>query len=146
MTAPTLELDHWFAEPGGVFDGRVRLPPSPELTGRRVRGLRVELHYHTTGRGDRNQWIGPPQTFALGPDGSLQQQFVLPVPPDAPISYDGTLMRLIWSVRAVVDISMDTDPRSEVPVVVVPYGGLALYTQHRRPHPLSSRPVEPPRL
>jgi hypothetical protein len=145
MTAPTLVLDSWFAEPGGAFAGRVRMAPSPEAANGRVRGVRLELRRHTEGRGDQDQWDGPPQLFALAPDGSLYQPFVLRVPPDAPISYDGNLFRLIWTIRAVLDVRLRGDPRTELAVVVAPFGGLALYARHRRPHPLTSSAPGPPR-
>lgn len=138
LTTPTITLDGYFAEPGGSVTGRVELPgvegtdPSVE----RIREVRVLLRYRTEGRGDTDSWEGSAQAFSVGVDGALTASFNLSVPHDAPVSYDGSLLRLIWEVEARTDLRMRIDKKTTELIVVVPTGGLGLY---HHAHPLVQR-------
>ena len=138
MTAaiPVLELDNFFAEPGGRFEGRVMLPGAEGLhpTTDRIREVRVTLSYATQGRGDSDSRDGPTQTFEVNVDGSLHGTFALDVPAGGPISYDGALIRLVWTIEARTDLRLRIDKKTKVEVAVVPVGGLGLYTVA---HPLN---------
>ncbi len=134
-TTPRIEVDEWFVEIGGRLQGRVSLPgvegidPMTE----RIREVRVNLRYETEGRGDRDRWTGPAQAFDVNIDGSLYGQFALEVPAEAPISYDGSLFRLRWTVEARTDLRMRVDRKTAVEFVVIPRRGRGHY---RQPHPL----------
>lgn len=55
------------------------------------------------------------------------------IPPNAPISYDGKLLRVMYTLSIRTDTQFGRDPQIDVPVVVVPKNGLGRY---RQPHPL----------
>ena len=133
---PTVLVDDLFVEPGGTVTGRVELPgvegTNPKVE--RIREVRVVLRYRTEGRGDTDSWTSDPVGFPVAVDGSLNAEFTLDVPDDAPVSYDGSLLRLIWEVEARTNLRMRIDKKASAPVVVVPVGGLGLY---RRAHPLT---------
>lgn len=135
VTVPEIEVDDPFAEIGGVFNGRVFLPGAEGLDpdAGRIREVRVTLKCWTEGRGDTDSWNSPAQAFNVAVDGSLTAPFTLAVPTTGPISYDGSLIRVLWAIEARTDLKMRIDKKNQLPVVVVPAGGLGHY---RRPHPL----------
>lgn len=135
VAIPRLELDDWFVELGGRLQGRVTLPGAEGVdpTTERIREVRVSLRYETEGRGDRDRWTGPAQAFAVNVDGSLHAQYSLDIPTNAPISYDGSLFRVRWSVEARTDLRLRIDPKTTLEFVVIPIGGHGYYLQ---PHPL----------
>lgn len=89
----------------------------------RATAIAISLRWRTEGRGDQNNAIvqtltahftdGPPRTTTRFP-------FRLALPPDGPVSYHGTLFRVIWEVQARVDLSWGIDPRAVEPFLVVP--------------------------
>ncbi len=84
-------------------------------------GVRLELGWETEGRGDTDRAVV--QRHAVGPEhGQIPSHLeaVLTVPPDAPVSYDGQLIRVRWWVRGVVDLRLARDPVDEVAVLVTP--------------------------
>lgn len=139
---PTLGLtmDVDVAPVGGRFEGRLdRMPhldDSQEAGKHRIQGVRLELGYTTEGRGDTDGKIVDRQQFRVDDWGRLSAPFRVDVPGDAPISYDGRLIRLRWSITATVMIKMGLDRPLEIPVVVVPVNGESLYAG---PHPLTGR-------
>jgi hypothetical protein len=135
LAVPEIEVDDAFAEIGGVFNGRVFLPGAEGLDPQasRIREVRVTLKYWTEGRGDTDSWQSDPRVYNVAVDGSLAARFSLAVPPAGPISYDGSLMRVMWAIEARTDLKMRIDKKNQLPVVVVPAGGTGLY---RHPHPL----------
>lgn len=137
VATPDIELDDWFVEVGGQVRGRVLLPGAEGIdpTTERIREVRVSLRYETEGRGDRDRWTGPAQSFDVNVDGSLYGQIELSVPGDSPISYDGSLFRVRWTVEARTDLRLRIDRKTAVEFVVVPVGGRGVY---RQPHPLPS--------
>ena len=136
LITPTIILDGEFAEPGGRITGRVELPglEGTDPTVERIREVRIMLRYRTEGRGDTDSWEGPAVSFPVGVDGALTADFTLDVPSDAPVSYDGNLLRLLWEVEARTDLRLRLDKKTSQSIVIVPSGGLGLY---RHPHPLS---------
>lgn len=134
----TIQLEHDVAETGGVFSCVVdRSPTDGEVNDKtigQVRSVRIALRMYTEGRGteDREDYVT--ETLPVDEFGMTSSRVELRVPSDAPISYDGTLIRVRWLIEARTDIKLATDQRSSVPVLVVPEGGLGVYT---RPHPLT---------
>lgn len=133
---PQLDVDDWFVEIGGTLRGRVALPGAEGVdpTVERIREVRVGLRYETDGRGDRDRWNGPVQAFDVNVDGSLYGQFALDIPSSVPISYDGSLFRVRWTVEARTDLRLRIDPKTSLGFVVIPVGGHGYY---RQPHPLA---------
>lgn len=83
-------------------------------------GLRVALRWFTEGRGDRNsadvvtyRW-----TWEQGIPAPLQ--FAFAVPFEGPCSYDGELLRIIWEVRATLELSWGRDPNEAARLIVLP--------------------------
>ncbi len=130
-----LEVDDWFVELGGQLQGLVELPGAEgqDRTAERIREVRVALRYETDGRGDTDRWTGPAQIFPVNVDGSLHGRFDLTVPPDGPVSYDGSLFRVRWMVEARTDLRLRLDKKTALEIVVLPVGGHGFY---RQPHPL----------
>jgi len=137
MSGLTLYLDSPVAEVGGFVAGELhRAPDADGITDdSRARAVRLTLSYHTEGRGDEDSRSAPGLEFALEVHGGLQTRFELAVPGNSPISYDGRLLRVLWTLEARVDLKLARDPKIEASVVVVPRGGVSLYD---RPHPLPS--------
>ncbi len=135
VATPRIELADWFVELGGQVRGRVSLPGAEGIdpTTERIREVRVTLRWETDGRGDRDRWTGPAQAFDVNVDGSLYGDLALDVPTDAPISYDGSLFRVRWSIEARTDLKLRIDRKTAVEFVVIPTGGSGWYHQ---PHPL----------
>lgn len=102
----------------------------------RVRGVRVELRYQTEGRGTTARDTVATIELPADDNGNVGATFELPVPSTGPISYDGKLIRVLWEVKATVDVKHRRDAHVEVPVLVVPRNGFGLYP---RAHPLRHR-------
>ena len=143
MSDPSLrvELENGIAEVGGSFRGRlIRAPILDDLAesspAQGVRGVRVNLTWHTEGRGDRDRAELAEVAFPIDANGRADAHFELPVPPFGPISYDGNLIRVIWHLEARVDVKLRLDKTTRIPVLVIPRGG---WGQYHRPHPLRGR-------
>lgn len=88
---------------------------------RQPEAVRIELRWRTEGRGDRNSGVGA--VHRHGPEqGPIPPQLeaALRVPGDGPVSYDGQMIRVIWEVRAVLEMRLRTDPSAAVPLQVLP--------------------------
>ncbi len=139
MTDPDLDvdLDHPVAEVGGVFRGRIhragRVDDLVERTNRRVRAIELSLRYRAEGVGITDRATAATVQFPVDDYGRAGGRFELPVPGGDPISYDGALFRVRWEIEARVDTRWAFDPKTTIPVLVIPVGGLARY---HAPHPL----------
>lgn len=139
MTDPSLvvDLEQGIVEVGGVFRGRLRragqLDDLSSENKQNVRGVRVSLGYTTEGRGDTDEQTVAELEFGVDEYGRVDTGFELRVPSNGPISYDGRLVRLLWSIEARVDVKLAIDRSTHIPVLVIPNGGWGLYHQ---PHPL----------
>lgn len=101
----------------------------------RAREIRINLRWRTEGRGDRNSAIvqflripltqGPPPTATRFP-------FRFTLPPDGPVSYHGSLIRVLWEIEARVDISWAVDPKAVAPLIVVPRSAASGWPQEIR--------------
>jgi hypothetical protein len=139
MTDPSLEVqvDQGIVEVGGRFRGRLRragqLDDIATDKQQRVRAVRLVLGYRTEGRGDTDEGTVAEREFPVDAYGRLDVGFELEVPRHGPISYDGRLVRVLWTIEATVDVKLARDRSTYIPVLVVPSGGWGLY---QRPHPL----------
>ena len=105
---------------GGRISGIVR---AHTLEPVKARGVRVELEWHTTGRGDRDRDVVSTAELHSGDlDGpnDYKWPFELRVPEAGPISYAGHYVNIHWVVRAVIDIAWARDPTAERPIQVLP--------------------------
>jgi hypothetical protein len=78
------------------------------------------------------------QNFDLEAHGGLNAAFSLLVPATSPVSYDGTLMRVMYEIEARVDLKFARDEKSAHQDLVIPVGGMGVYN---RPHPLPLNPT-----
>lgn len=133
----SIELANDIAEVGGAFAGHIRRAPldgvSNDATVGSVREIRVRLVMETEGRGDSDSKRYEEVSALVDEHGMTSQPFQLPVPIDAPVSYDGSLMRIRWHIEGRTDRKFAIDAKVSAEVLVVPEGGLDLYT---RPLPL----------
>ncbi|PCI39915.1 MAG: hypothetical protein COB53_02350 [Elusimicrobia bacterium] len=110
---------------GGAVAGQLILQPKEDV---RIQASSVSLHWRTEGRGDTNEAeVSKVDLGALGDLSSRDQRrfaFELPIHPDGPITYDGTLIRVIWEVRVHLDVPWGWDKKQVFPVRVVPRGGV----------------------
>lgn len=131
----SMELDDEVAVVGGIFSGKLIREPDGMEKGPMARAVRLSLKFFTEGRGDKDQKTLHTIEFPLGDDGRLDAPFSFDVPSDGPISYDGSLIRVVWEIEARIDLKLARDPKTERTVLVVPEGGGGLY---QTPHPLST--------
>ncbi len=135
----SIRLEHDIAEVGTSFLCSVKRSPSDgetnEKTLGQIRAVRIALRMTTEGRGDEDRKDYATQELEVDDYGMASGEVRLNVPTDAPISYDGALIRIRWNIEARTDIKFGVDQKSSAPVLVVPAGGLGVYT---RPHPLTT--------
>jgi hypothetical protein len=139
VSGPQVTLDSWLAEVGGVFTGHLAHYPPPDIASS-VRGVRLELRYWTEGRGTKDSATVSVLNYPAEQGVQLSTRFTLPVPSQAPISYDGRTIRVRWQLRAVADRSWKSDHIATTDVVVAPVGAYGLY---RSPHPYHHQPPPP---
>jgi hypothetical protein len=122
MTTLQLRVDTPVVECGGVVRGGL----SWSVDGNH-RGVRVEVGWHTEGRGTPEKKVVAVQEMPAEAQGAVL--FQLPIPPEGPITVNGQLIRVIWEVRLVVDRALQGDDREKATITVFPRGGLALWAQ-----------------
>lgn len=110
------------AEVGGRVRGQVTWDPNQKAPD----AVRVELGFVTEGRGNQDRGVvawterefqGDPTTIPPW------LAFDLEVPADAPVSYDGRLIRVLWWVEAHLDVPWARDPSARADLVIHPRGG-----------------------
>lgn len=135
----SIRLEHDIAEVGNSFLCSVKRSPSDGETNDKtlgqIRAVRIALRMTTEGRGDEDRKDFVTEELEVDEYGMASGDVRLQVPTDAPISYDGALIRVRWNIEARTDIKFGVDQQSSAPVLVVPIGGLGVYT---RPHPLTA--------
>lgn len=133
-----IRLEHDVAEVGSSFLCSVKRSPSDgesnDKTVGQVRAIRISLRMTTQGRGDTDQEDYATAELEVDEYGMAAGDVRLHIPSNAPISYDGELIRVLWQIEARTDIKFGVDQRSSAPVLVVPIGGVGVYS---RPHPLT---------
>ncbi len=117
-------------ECGDTLRGVVNWAPEDK----RPRGIDVELTYHTEGRGDTDRKVVARARHEIveGEEGG-ELPFELATPVDGPITYDGRLIRVIWTVTARLDMRMARDPKSSEVITVFPRGGHDLWVRSAPP-------------
>lgn len=116
-----IDLDDATVALGETVGGRVVWDPSEKAPD----GVKVELAFATEGRGsvDRGVVAGAEREFHGDPTMVPPWfEFELTVPDDAPVSYDGNLIRVVWRVEARLDVAWARDPKTHVEVRVLPRG------------------------
>ena len=106
---------------GDALAGRVAW--QGELGEQPGRGLRVELGYRALAGEkpwEQRRWERVAAQMAFEPIPGREWTFTLAVPPEDPITYTGTLYRVEWFVRAVLDRPLMPDVRVELAVQVLP--------------------------
>jgi hypothetical protein len=98
-----------------VADPAARYPLGEAVTGEvhwlpgkstRYKSVKMKLRWHTEGRGDKD---GATVDEHSTPGGETQGSapligpFSLDLPKDGPMSYNGTLIRIIWTLHAEAD-------------------------------------------
>ena len=90
------------------------------------RAIHCEVKWMTGGRGTSDQGVVFTKDAPGGnsqPGSPLTAEFTLAVPAAGPVSYQGRLIAIGWTVRAWLDIAWATDPEGTVPLIVVPRKG-----------------------
>lgn len=130
-----IALSHDVAEVGGTFVCELKRRPNDGESNEsgKVRAVRVTLRMTTEGRGSEDREDHVMKEVPVDEFGMASARIELAVPIDAPISYDGSLIRVMWQIEARTDVALARDQYSVAPVLVVPRGGLGVYA---RPHPL----------
>ena len=105
---------------GGLIRGKVHVEPKEPI---RANAVRVELGWHTEGRGDEDSDTPTSVTVYEGNLSAATRttmNFELNVPETGPITYQGHYIHILWTVRAVVDIPWKRDLEQEETVEILP--------------------------
>lgn len=81
----------------------------------------MKLGWRTVGRGNRDSGkVGEVESiFSESAQPTADNlAFSLDIPVDAPPSYDGEIVKILWSVDARLEVSADEDERVSVPIHV----------------------------
>ena len=110
-------------QPGQTVRGTVACIPDTDL---HTRGLMMAIGCHIHGSGTAEDLLLQPE-FPLHvgdmPAGEeIRYEFEVPLPDDAPLSYQGRRVKFDWAVRLRVDIPIWPDKRSEHLFWVAPKG------------------------
>lgn len=132
---PDIRIDSEIAELGASFTGYVTYEPSPGEPDRRIRGIEFELQWTMGEHNDNDEATFEPTRIECDADGRLDTIWVVPVPHDQPISYDGHLFAVTWQLKATLDVRRGRDEHWTQEVVVIPRNGRLVYDG---PHPLRS--------
>lgn len=101
MSALNLIIDDGSVAAGDRLSGKLSYPTQVP-----IKEIRVELRWYTEGRGTRDSKVVDtcaldPQQLTIG----IPVPFSLQTPHDGPVTYNGSLFRVIWEVRAMVVLS-----------------------------------------
>ncbi len=119
-------------ECGDTVRGVVRWAPEEKMP----RGIDVLLGYHTEGRGDTDRKVmARARHDIVEGEAGGELPFELVAPTDGPITYDGRLMRVIWTVTARLDMRLARDPSAVEVITVFPRGGHDLWAKSAPPPP-----------
>ncbi len=105
-TEPEFAL-HWPCR--GRVSGRVCVETFERIT---PRAVRVSVGWRTEGRGDEDSEILLEETLHTGelPIGRREFPFAVQLP-EAPISYVGNYIKIVWQVAAHIDLAWKRDPK-----------------------------------
>lgn len=123
MNDPIIELPDHRIELGSTLQGRVRWTSDREG---KLEAMTVTATWHTEGRGEKNEFTAA--TFEIRGKAQLQagldfvHAFSLKMPATAPLTYDGKLIRVKWTVNVQLHLPWATDRYGECRLLVVPKG------------------------
>ncbi len=106
-------------QPGETVSGKVTLIPKKDV---RCRSATVQLEWHTTGRGNRDKKVIASKTLASGGLTSgrvVSDVFSFPLP-DAPWSYNGHYINIVWAIKVNIDVPFAGDIEHARPIVSSP--------------------------
>ena len=115
-----LTLSDEVIELGEEIRGRLVWTPTATT---KVNAATVTAGWWTEGRGDRDSGALPLVSLNLPGNQfesgqSLSLSFVLKMPLLAPFTYDGKLLRILWEVRAHIDVPWASDVRAATRFIV----------------------------
>lgn len=89
---------------GETLSGRMTWTASSQ---KQPKEIKISMGWRTEGRGEVDRQTV--EEIRLGEDrfsanGAVYSDFNFPIPRSGPVSYDGSLIRIIWEVRIVVDM------------------------------------------
>lgn len=108
-------------EPGNPLQGSVQLVTDSDV---RANHVWIRLQWHTEGKGDRDEGrVAELDVFqgVLTPQMPMQYSFNFTLP-DAPWSYAGHYINIIWEVVVEVDVPMAPDIRQGQLFILAPRG------------------------
>ena len=105
--------------PGEELVALIQIRPEQEINCREVW---VYVGWHTEGKGDRNSaavYSEPISITKLSPDEPVMHELHYQLP-NSPWSYQGELIRLVWTVHVKIDVAMMPDINHHEPFVLQP--------------------------
>lgn len=102
---------------GARLVGTVHIDASQMI---KARAVEISLHWETSGKGDTNR--GQSSPIVIHPGGELVGEINLPFEIDAPLaplSYQGTLIKINWFLRVRIDRPWALDMKLDVPIIIV---------------------------
>lgn len=127
---PMVTVDDTVCELGSQLRGTILFRPEEDD---RTRTIRINLRWKTRGRGDTDRGFVSSADVPVRFDGTIDRTWRLPIPDDAPISYEGETVAIRYTLTARVDRAMRIDHESETAIVVLPRHGRSAY--RTGPHP-----------
>lgn len=107
-------------DPGGALQANVQIIPQEDI---KHRSIRVTVEWHTEGYGNRDK--ADALVNILAHEGVLQSgvpyyQRVNFTLPQQPWSYAGSLINIIWQLKATIDITMGKDIEAAQTIILAP--------------------------
>jgi hypothetical protein len=111
-----------FSQPEVATHSRVKGSVIWTSEGKPPQALIIMLAWRTEGPEQTNSRVLQKLRHELAPAtaGSVTTLFDFEIPADGPISYDGTLIRIVWEVAVVADIAWALDEFERASFRVVP--------------------------
>lgn len=106
-------------EPRSRLNGTVTVTPGKDIRAKRVY---AQLQWHTEGRGDRDEGVAAAVAFndaQLRANMPMVGRFTFDLP-EAPWSFAGHYINIVWEILLVVDIPLATDIRASQPFIMAP--------------------------
>ena len=105
--------------PGETIRGTVQVTPETELT---CKHLHIRLAWHTEGQGTRDsQSVAQIDVFqgTLPPRIPNHYDFAFALP-NAPWSYAGHYINIVWEIEVDIDVPWATNPKQSYPFILTP--------------------------
>lgn len=105
--------------PGEDLVALIQVRPEKQIN---CRDVWVSVGWHTEGKGDRDSdkvYGEPVGVTTISPQAPVVHELHYQLPP-SPWSYQGELIRLVWTVHVKVDIAMMPDINHHEPFVLQP--------------------------